>query len=329
MPTPLPKVDSPEVQGIVDEDSDDLSAYNICLNYEEELAAFEDKLRYVRILGFLLLHAPIGCIHSRNPSSDLTDVGAFFERNVILLFKKYRGRTSKPSEHPSRPSFEVVKDEVKVDITLAPRNYRDAKDHALVRDNWRCVVTGTTDRRAPKRILAQLDPMAPAIYTQCAHIIPKAMYFGVEPKSKENTKRFGYDINRFNGENVRSLTNVISVEANVHEAFDRLELYFEAMSQKDCYEVKCFGPKPHRDVRQFVKFSTSDPENLPVPARELLALHATCCKVAHLSGAAEYIDEIYRDADKLGVLPADGTSGDMLDYMLLSLLERDSKSRCL
>ena len=59
---------------------------------------------------------------------------------------------------------------------------------ALVRDNWRCVVTGTTDRRAPKRILAQLDPMAPAIYTQCAHIIPKAMYFGVEPKSKENTK---------------------------------------------------------------------------------------------------------------------------------------------
>ena len=100
-------------------------------------------------------------------------------------------------------------------------------------------------------------------------------------------------------------------------------------SQKDCYEVKCFGPKPHRDVRQFVKFSTSDPENLPVPARELLALHATCCKVAHLSGAAEYIDEIYRDADKLGVLPADGTSGDMLDYMLLSLLERDSKSRCL
>lgn len=92
MPTPLPKVDSPEVQRIADEDSGDLSAYNICLDYEEELAAFEDKLRYVRILGFLLLHAPnqgvrsevTKCIHSRKPSSDLTDVGAFFERNVIL-----------------------------------------------------------------------------------------------------------------------------------------------------------------------------------------------------------------------------------------------------
>ena len=94
MPTPLPKVDSrhsPDVKLILS-DPDDLNAYNICLNYEEELAAFKDKLRHVRILGFLLLHAPnrgvrsevTKCIHSRKDSSDLTDVGAFFERNVIL-----------------------------------------------------------------------------------------------------------------------------------------------------------------------------------------------------------------------------------------------------
>ncbi|KAN0091134.1 hypothetical protein V8E55_004700 [Tylopilus felleus] len=340
MPTPLPKVDSPEVQCIV-EDSDDLSAYNICLNHEEKLAASKDKLRYVRILGFLLLHAPnrgvrsevTKCIHSRKNSSDLTDVGAFFERHVILPFKKYRGRTPKPSEHSSRPSFEAVKDEVKVNITQAPKNHKDAKDHALVRDNWRCVATDIIDRRAPKRITAQLDSTAVQIYTQCAHIIPEATYFGVEPKFKENTKldysasvlailkRFGYDINRFNEENVHSLTNVISVQADVHDAFDQLMLYFEATSQEDCYEVKWFDWKPHPNVRKFVKFSTSDPENLPVPACELLALHATCCKVARLSGAAEYIDETYRDADNLGVLSADGTSGDILDYKLLSLLK--------
>ena len=33
---------------------------------------------------------------------------------------------------------------------------------------------------------------------------------------------------RFNGENVHSLTNVVSVEPNVHEAFDWLMLYFKA-----------------------------------------------------------------------------------------------------
>jgi hypothetical protein len=50
----------------------------------------------------------------------------------------------------------------------------------------------------------------------------------------------------------------------------------------------------------------------------LLALHATCCKVAHLSGAAEYIDMTYRDADEMGVLAPDGTSGDVLGFALSS-----------
>ena len=92
-PTPLPKVGSPEVQRIADEDPDSLSVYNIRLNYEEELAAKDNnKLRHARILGFLLLHAPnpgvrseiAKYIHSRKPGSNVTDVGAFFERNVIL-----------------------------------------------------------------------------------------------------------------------------------------------------------------------------------------------------------------------------------------------------
>ena len=59
---------------------------------------------------------------------------------------------------------------------------------ALIRDNWRCVVTGIMDRKAPERIIAQLDPSTVAIYTQCAHIIPEATYFGVEPKLKETIK---------------------------------------------------------------------------------------------------------------------------------------------
>ena len=93
MPTPLPKVCSPEVQRIADEDPDSLSVYNSCLNYEELAASKDkDKLCHVRILGFLMLHAPnpgvrseiAKYIHSRKPGNNVTDVGAFFERNVIL-----------------------------------------------------------------------------------------------------------------------------------------------------------------------------------------------------------------------------------------------------
>ena len=75
-------------------------------------------------------------------------------------------------------------------------------------------------------------------------------------------------------------------------------------------------------MRKSVTLSTTNPE-LPLPDPALLALHATCCKVAHFSGAAEHIDRNYRDADEIGVLAEDGTSGDVFTYALLSSLNHE------
>jgi hypothetical protein len=73
------------------------------------------------------------------------------------------------------------------------------------------------------------------------------------------------------------------------------------------------------DQREEVTFTTLNSETLPLPSPQLLALHATCCKVAHLSGSAEYIDTVYRDVDEIGVLANDGASHDLLRYALLPL----------
>ena len=54
-------------------------------------------------------------------------------------------------------------------------------------------------------------------------------------------------------------------------------------------------------------FITVDPVNLPVPSRAYFKLHATYCRVAHLSGAGEYIDKDLRDIE---VLSQDGTSAE-------------------
>ena len=40
--------------------------------------------------------------------------------------------------------------------------------------------------------------------------------------------RFRYEISSFNGEKVHSLTNVMTMEHNMHDAFDRLKFYLEA-----------------------------------------------------------------------------------------------------
>jgi len=46
--------------------------------------------------------------------------------------------------------------------------------------------------------------------------------------------------------------------------------------------------------------------SLDLPSPKYLRLHAACAKVAHLSGASEAIDMIYRDLDETKVLAKDG-----------------------
>jgi hypothetical protein len=69
-------------------------------------------------------------------------------------------------------------------------------------------------------------------------------------------------------------------------------------------------------VPKKVTFTSPDPITLPVPSPELLALHAACAKVAHLSGAGEQIDKFDRDLDDLRVLAPDGSSSSVLAHAL-------------
>ncbi|KAI6047011.1 hypothetical protein EDC04DRAFT_2557393 [Pisolithus marmoratus] len=53
---------------------------------------------------------------------------------------------------------------------------------------------------------------------------------------------------------------------------------------------------------KYVTFSTPDPKKLPLPSPMYLAIHAACAKVAHLSGAAQYIADIFRHMEDILVL---------------------------
>ncbi|KAJ3891725.1 hypothetical protein GG344DRAFT_29271, partial [Lentinula edodes] len=62
-------------------------------------------------------------------------------------------------------------------------------------------------------------------------------------------------------------------------------------------------------------FTTPDP-SIPLSDPALLAIHATCAKMAHLSGAGKYIDRVQIDFDRLEVLAEDGGSSDVLFHAL-------------
>ena len=65
-----------------------------------------------------------------------------------------------------------------------------------------------------------------------------------------------------------------------------------------------------------VTFTSPDPVKLPVPSPWYLDLHAACCRVAHLSGAGQCIDDILRDMEDTQVLSQDGSSAEVLKYAL-------------
>ena len=71
-----------------------------------------------------------------------------------------------------------------------------------------------------------------------------------------------------------------------------------------------------------VGFPRPAAENLSLPSPRYLELHAACCKVAHMSGAAEYLDKVVRDLESLGVLSedSDGGSADVLVQAIISRL---------
>lgn len=54
-----------------------------------------------------------------------------------------------------------------------------------------------------------------------------------------------------------------------------------------------------------------------LPSPSLLAIRAACSRVAHMSGAAEQIDQILRDLEDTPVLAEDGGSAHLLVSRLL------------
>jgi len=119
----------------------------------------------------------------------------------------------------------------------------------------------------------------------------------------------------------------------LHSMFDDLSLWFEEIvvsappiasfecplvlisSQNNTYRVCALDPgvglltmlPPNRSIT----FTSTDP-HLPLPNPEYLRLHAAVCRVAHLSGAAGYLDLEDRKVEWLGVLARDGSSADLL-----------------
>jgi len=76
------------------------------------------------------------------------------------------------------------------------------------------------------------------------------------------------------------------------------------------------GPKDHVDGAPMVIELASNSREAPPSDPQLLALHATCARVAHMSGAAEFFDQLQRDVEETNVLAFDGSSAGLLSNLI-------------
>ncbi|KAJ3868832.1 hypothetical protein EV359DRAFT_60294 [Lentinula novae-zelandiae] len=313
------------------------SVYDIVYAAEQStlLTAKDNKAKLVslRVLGYLVLLVPgpdhkalaeIATAVRTTDSSDLHVLGEIYSDCFVRSFYKFKGsRTPFIPSHPSRPSFDVRIQEIKATILQAPKNHSEAKDKALVRDGYRCVVTGTIDTECKGFFdLTELKKSG-TLRTECAHIIPEATYFGLDKgKTKDYSAsvlavfdRFGVQFDKLNEGNIHSLWNVMTLVQPIHDSFDRLELWFEATGNVHEYFIKTTDETNRllSELNGPITLTSSD-SNVPLPDPNLLAFHAAACRVAYLSGATEYMEEILRDFERLNVLAEDGGSLAILEH---------------
>ncbi|THH20036.1 hypothetical protein EW146_g1228 [Bondarzewia mesenterica] len=330
-------------------------AYDICLRFESDcqnlplVRASASPLICARFLGYMILEAPTdrGRDNCANEIKDCADEETLMKLANLYIndhvrcssetaVKSAKGRTPTPSEHPSRPSFDDTQEALKYLLQQAPQNHTTAKSKALIRDSYRCTLTGHYDKAcylSMNTIRRKVDSCGLRVaVTEAAHIFPESMNARVSGENEGGVKReyaasvwavmerFGqaFVTEELNSPDIHRLQNILTMEASKHEMFDSLQLWLESTGSPNCYKVNSVAPALQSDIPDIVTFTTSDPLNLPLPSPDYLHLHAACARVAHLSGAGEHIDRVFRDMEEMQVLAVDGSSTDILSYALSS-----------
>ncbi|PBK78873.1 hypothetical protein ARMSODRAFT_1078338 [Armillaria solidipes] len=100
-------------------------------------------------------------------------------------------------------------------------------------------------------------------------------------------KYFGFPevLQELKGENIHRLENILTLEYNLLT----ISLYGWSPHLHNGGALLDLWKLPH-----FVEF-TSTRSDLPLPSKEYLGIHAACYRVAHMSGAVEYLNLLEDD----------------------------------
>ncbi|EJD42541.1 hypothetical protein AURDEDRAFT_185961 [Auricularia subglabra TFB-10046 SS5] len=263
------------------------------------------------------------------------DLGASYRHNFVRAYRGNKGQTPQSTSHSS-PSFYSLQAMMDEYLKGSGTNYDAAKKMALAREGFRCILTGHYDMSSCLKNEELMRRVTAGSHgymsTGCCHIFPQATVQNVskDTDSVNDDKRqyarallavmtlFGLDelaqeIASQNG--VHDLSNIMIMSAGLHIAFDLLHIWLEPARTANEYIIS--GPAPalapyNLHPGTTVRFQDHSGRALGLPDRRLLALHAACARVVHMSGAAEFFERWEDDDDQPPFLLPDGSSADRL-----------------
>ncbi|RPD53568.1 hypothetical protein L226DRAFT_613839 [Lentinus tigrinus ALCF2SS1-7] len=204
-------------------------------------------------------------------------------------------------------------------------------DLLMLRDEYRCVFTGRLDPEEYEKHRSKYSSStALAVATNVAHIISQSLSDNMYGVTQAIQAKFtwamtaggmiahigGFDAQRILGDaNLHSPKNAFILSHDAHAQFNKLDLYLTPVKDvqeqviPDTYNAEhAYGEDYLRQIRLELKDKVTfrscsvDAKVIPAPDPKIIALHAACAKIAHMSGAAEYLRELYRDTDAIAVM---------------------------
>jgi len=282
---------------------------------------------------------------TKNSDDLIAEIGGRYCNHVIRSFRTSNSPIPAYSHHPSRPSFSTTEALMNELLEGSGKDHKTAKKNALVRDGFRCVVSGRYDygsMKASAELLEESKRSGKSTTTvECCHILSESILQVADPSNpeKEVKKRthavtvlsvldtFGLNkqVSQIVAKDgVHHLSNILTMDSSYHHLFDKLEFWFEETETPNKYKF-CTAISSHFDLDSppnetpMIEFKVNPKalkafpgKEFPLPDRKLLTIHAACARVAHMSGAAEYIDEFDRDVEDTLVLSTDGSDAPLI-----------------
>ncbi|KAK0225304.1 hypothetical protein IW262DRAFT_1456386 [Armillaria fumosa] len=307
-----------------------------------------------RVLGYALINIPSDegtaflakeICSCNNDGELLAGLSYLCVMGVIRLFINTKGSVSMPLSDDSPPSFQATADNIAATLAQPTVSSSVAKDLALARDNYRCILSGNLDHSSFQKDQTLFNEASGGFVgtTSLGHIFNQSTMDLTAGMTSVARAKLAWAasaaavIERFSGISVAKELNrnyihrpenTFTISDGLHRTFDMFYFSLHPIESDDnnTYEIHTYPSGLNRTYRLPDRVTLTDATNgnIPLPDRRYFQLHDACATIFHLSGARKVMERLFEDVDDLKVLAEDGGSSYLLSFVLSSRFQTES-----